>query len=110
MTNQAKRAIAKMKAAGWKRSEFKVRTDTRVYQKNGRRIREYGDALIMLRASKSEQYRKIGAMLAEGLDVMVISNKDGGLGYIHVSDGWKDEGQAQAIYIQQDGSLVRIVR
>lgn len=69
---QSKRAIDKMKAAGFKRSEFRVRTETKSYKMNdGRRAYEYGDALISCHASRDRQMEMIDAMVEAGLNVEV---------------------------------------
>ena len=92
-TEQAKRAIAKMKQAGFARSDFRVKTDTKVRQRTDmirgtETYRIYGDAIITCLASKEEATGRIEAALEAGLDVMVyyIGDKPG-YPYFHEAVG-----------------------
>jgi hypothetical protein len=70
-----------MKAAGFKRSEFRVRTEIRRFTYRGRRCREYGDAYIYTHGSKvlpkNELIEMIPYILSAGLDVRVYILKTG---------------------------------
>lgn len=104
VTQQAKRAIAKMKAAGWQRSEFSVRTDTHRYRRNGREIREYGRALIHVKADKETLYMRIAGMLQAGLDIIVLVFESGTPSYPIVQDNYhpEDRGTYQVCYYRKD--------
>ena len=72
-TNQAKWAIEKMKAAGWARNEYSVRTEiSRPTASNGTRYTEYGEANIHMKAPKARQVEMLGAMIKAGLKVTLI--------------------------------------
>jgi len=60
---QTKRAIAALKAAGFSRDEFRVRTP---YLGDDR---GWGDTVIVLLATKSKQIALVPAMVAQGLSV-----------------------------------------
>lgn len=69
-TAQAQTAIDALRAAGFKRSEFKVKTE-RIWRKDseGRRFYEYGDATITILAKKDRQIELVPAMLKSGLTI-----------------------------------------
>jgi len=95
-TIQARRAIEKMKKAGFARSDFRVRTNTKVFQRTDmlqgtRTYREYGDAIITCLASKEESTSKIEAALDAGLDVTVYYI-NGQPGHPHFSEAAGDKG------------------
>lgn len=65
-TTQAQSAIDALLAAGFKRSEFKVTTERKYYDRYNY---EFGDAKISLRASLAKSIELTPAMLAQGLHV-----------------------------------------
>ena len=83
-TAQAQNTIDKLKAAGFKRREFRV-TTTRKYigrhPNTGIRSYEYGDVTIDLRADKERQLELAQAMADQGLHVLMYRNKNGQMGY-----------------------------
>ena len=87
-STQAKRAIAKMKKAGFKRSDFRVRTQTRSKTHEGREYTEYGEALITCLAPKEEALAKVHAAIKAGLDVTFYSRD----GYPYFSEAVGDRG------------------
>lgn len=71
MTPQARRAIDKMLAAGFKRSQFRVRTQIkRGRTSDGYTYKEYGDAHITIWSDKAA-LPLVPAMVREGLDVII---------------------------------------
>lgn len=88
-TRQAQNAIDKLKAAGFKRREFRVRTDRRYIGRHpdtGRQMFEYGDVSISLRAPKIRQFQLVRQMAEQGLHINLYQFEDGHLAYPHVYD------------------------
>jgi 2-keto-3-deoxy-6-phosphogluconate aldolase len=73
---QSKNAIAALIAAGFKRSEFSVRTE-RVYEciYNGRPSYHLGDAIIYIRTPNRIVIDRTDALVAAGLTVTEITSK-----------------------------------
>lgn len=82
-TEQAKRAIAAMKLAGFARNEFSVSTEVKTRTRKGKRYSEYGDALVFVRADKTKQLELVDAVVAAGLSADIYILKDGKLGWPH---------------------------
>ena len=83
-TEQAKRAIEALKAAGYARKEFTVNTDIkRVKGHDGKYYSEYGNAIITVWANLERQYDLIGNVLEQGLSATVYILQDGTLGHPH---------------------------
>jgi hypothetical protein len=87
ITNQVKRTVKAMKRAGFKRSEFICRNDSNTYTHKGRRITEYGSAIVSPRIKTEEVIERIPAMLENGLDVTVMEMKSTGYKIILIKEG-----------------------
>lgn len=82
ITNQAKRAIGCMRAAGYRRGEFRVQTERKVTRRDYRRCVEYGDAKIFVDgATRERQMKLVDAVLDAGVNVTVTIMPDGRWGY-----------------------------
>lgn len=93
ITEQVKRTVKAMKRAGFKRSEFICRNDSRTFTHKGRRITEYGSAIVSPRIKTEEVIKRIPALLENGLDVTVFILNEDGLKSVHIKEGsgiWED--------------------
>jgi hypothetical protein len=93
ITNQVKRTVKAMKRAGFKRSEFICRNDSNTYTHKGRRITEYGSAIVSPRIKTEEVIERIPAMLENGLDVTVFILNEEGRKSVFIKEGsgiWED--------------------
>jgi hypothetical protein len=73
VTNQVKRVVDALKAAGFKRSEFRVNVNRHMVKGwNGHRYAEYGDACIVVLADAETQFAHLPAVLEQsGIDVSI---------------------------------------
>jgi len=85
MLEQTRQAISALKAVGLERKDFSVSTERHTFIYEGRRVTEYGDAIITLWISKEKAIVLIPAFLENGLDVTIYKFKDGHCGYPHVT-------------------------
>lgn len=99
-TEQVKRAVAQLRAAGLRRSEFTCRVHRHRWwdEELGRRVTEYGDAQVWLHVPKDKAWELVPAMLTEGLGAtlnyyghqypsVIVSAKLKGSGRLEVWDG-----------------------
>ncbi len=104
-TIQTNRAIKKMKQAGFDRSDFRIRTDTKVKQTTDmihgtRKYREYGDAIItVLNRDKVDEL--LSQILAIGLDV-TIYHTDKHQDSFHIKDNYEDNGIIRIVDMTQE--------
>lgn len=87
-TEQAKRAIDGLKAAGLRRREFRVRTER---HKVGRYV-EYGDARIGVYCFGERAAEVTPALLAQGFGVTQI-RREGQVRFLLVSTDYRRRGQ-----------------
>ncbi len=100
MLEQTRRAIEGLKAAGFERSEFKVRTP-----RNSRK--EYEDTVITIYASREKQIAAIPALLASGdFDVIRYFRADGFEFYPSVRDG---SGELTEYRFAEDGTVACVL-
>ena len=93
---QSQRMIDALKKAGYKRSEFQVRTARQYCGRDwrGRPAYEYGDAQILVFASKERQFELLEAVAQQGIDI-VICVLDGRNCYPSYKDAHKDIGKIE---------------
>ena len=84
MLIQTRDAINSLKAAGFKRNEFRVRTERRRFIHLAQEVVEYGDAIITIWANRERQLSLVDAMIENGLDVILYRKPDGTLSYPYV--------------------------
>ena len=89
ITAQAQDAINRLKAAGWKRNQFSVKTRRLYVGRNtaGKAMYEYGGAIISLRnSSKEKALSKVISMATQGFHVSIYKFKNGHFGWPNVID------------------------
>lgn len=99
ITPQAQRVINAARELGIPRSEWSVRTTTRAVRYEGRRFREYDDAMLYWRtASARRAIVEAAQRLADaGLCVTLVHGKSGSVVPI-VSSGWNPRREVQHVY------------
>jgi hypothetical protein len=74
-------AVAALKAAGYKRSEFSVRVAKTSKTVDGQRFTTYGDPVVTIWSSKAKQFEMINQVIAAGFNVSLFVDQHGKASY-----------------------------
>lgn len=97
ITEQAQRMIYALIRAGFRRRQFSVFTDDESFQRNGVRVKQWGDAHGYAKVTEKELFAdKARAIREEGLDVN-IWYADGRLS--HVAFAWPPHGRQPRVMV-----------
>ena len=101
ISSQAQSVIDAVCALGIPRSEFRVRTQTRILRDKGVSYREYGDAVLITRSKAARLAVVEGAQcLADaGLVVTLIHGPEGRVTPV-VSSGWNPRKLVEHLHIE----------